>query len=282
MNFLLTAIITMCAIGLVAAIILYFCSKKFAVEEDPRLPIVNELLPGANCGGCGFAGCSGMAAALIKGADNGSIEGLNCPVGGSEVMTKIAEQLGLSISETKQKVAVVRCNGNCEQRQKINDYNGLMQCSAMNACGMGESGCGYGCLGCGDCVSVCQFDAIKIDRETMLPVVDVDKCSGCGNCAKQCPRNIIELRAKRPKNRMIYVSCVNHDKGPIAMTACKNACIGCSKCQKECSFEAITISGNLSYIDDDKCRLCRKCESVCPTHAIIAKNFPPRKTTVEL
>lgn len=277
MNFILSAVIVLGAIALVSAVILYVCSKKFAVKEDPRLGQVLEVLPGANCGGCGFAGCSGLAGALVKAADAGSLEGLACPVGGSEVMGRVADLLGMAIANTDAKVAVVRCNGTCELRQRIVSYDGLRTCTAMNATGAGETGCGFGCLGCGDCVEACQFDAIHISEETGLPVVDEDRCTACGACSKACPRNIIELRKKGIKSRRVYVSCVNKDKGAAAMKACKAACIGCGKCVKECKFEAITVTNNVSYIDADKCRLCKKCVEACPTHAIVAVNFPAPK-----
>lgn len=277
MNFILSAVLVLGAIAFVSAVILYVCSKKFAVKEDPRLGQVVEVLPGANCGGCGFAGCSGLAGALVKAADAGSLEGLMCPVGGSEVMGKVADLLGMAIANTEAKVAVVRCNGTCELRQRIASYDGLRTCTAMHATGAGETGCGFGCLGCGDCVAACQFDAIHINEETGLPEVDEEKCTGCGACSKACPRNVIELRKKGPKGRRVYVRCVNKDKGAAAMKACKAACIGCGKCAKECKFEAITIANNLSYIDPDKCRMCKKCVEACPTHAIIAVNFPAPK-----
>jgi len=126
-------------------------------------------------------------------------------------------------------------------------------------------------------VNACQFDAIHMNPETGLPEVDEDKCTGCGACTKACPRHIIELRKKGPKGRRIYVSCMNKDKGAAAMKACKAACIGCGKCEKECKFEAITISNNLSYIDFNKCRMCKKCVEACPTKAIHAVNFPAPK-----
>lgn len=277
MSFILSAVIVLGCIALVAAVILYVCSKRFAVKEDPRIAQVTEVLPGANCGGCGFPGCSGMADALVKGADAGSLEGLNCPVGGADVMGKVADLLGMAIANSDPMVAVVRCNGTCELRPRIASYDGLKTCTAMNACGAGETGCGFGCLGCGDCVSACQFDAIRINPETGLPEVDEEKCTACGACAKACPRNIIELRKKGPKGRRIFVSCVNKDKGAVAMKACKSACIGCGKCQKECKFEAITIENNLSYIDFTKCRMCKKCVDACPTKAIHAVNFPAPK-----
>lgn len=279
MNFILIAVIVLGGIALIAALVLYACSKRFAVYEDPRIAQVNELLPGANCGGCGFAGCGGMADALVKGADKGSLDGLNCPVGGSDAMGRVANLLGMAIANGEPKVAVVRCNGSCEHRPRIAEYGGMRSCAAMHSCGAGETACGFGCLGCGDCVEACQFGAISINQQTGLPEVDEDKCTACGACVKACPRNIIELRKKGPKGRRVFVSCVNKDKGAVSMKACKVSCIGCGKCMKECQFEAITIESNLSYIDPEKCRLCRKCEKVCPTHAIIAVNFPAPKPT---
>lgn len=273
-SFILTAVIVLGSIALIAAVILYVCSKKFAVKEDPRLPLVTAALPGANCGGCGYPGCSGMADALVKGADAGSIEGLTCPVGGAEVMSKVADLLGMAVAQSDPMVAVVRCNGTCENRQRIAVYDGLMTCAAVNATGAGETACGFGCLGCGDCVAACQFGALRMNEATGLPEVDDERCTACGACVKACPRHIIELRKKGPKNRRVFVSCVNKDKGAAAMKACKAACIGCGKCQKECKFEAITVESNLCYIDFNKCRLCKKCVEACPTKAIHAVNFP--------
>jgi len=281
MDFILIAVMVLGGIGLIAALVLYVCSKKFAVYEDPRIAQVNELLPGANCGGCGFPGCGGMADALVKGADAGSLDGLLCPVGGAETMGRVADLLGMAIANGEPKVAVVRCNGTCELRPRTAEYVGLRTCAAMNACGAGETACGFGCLGCGDCVDACQFDAIHINAETGLPEVDDEKCVACGACVKACPRNIIELRKKGPKNRRVYVRCVNKDKGVVSMKACKVSCIGCSKCVKECAFGAITVTANLSYIDPEKCRLCRKCVKVCPTHAIHETNFPAPKPAPE-
>ncbi len=277
MNFILIAVLVLCGIALVSSVVLYVCSKKFAVHEDPRIGQVTSLLPGANCGGCGYPGCAGMAGAMVKGADAGSLEGLMCPVGGADVMGQVADLLGMAVANSEPKVAVVRCNGTCELRPRIAEYDGLRTCSAMNSCGAGETGCGYGCLGCGDCVKTCSFGAISMNADTGLPEVDEDKCTSCGACVKACPRHIIELRKKGVKGRRVYVRCVNKDKGAAAMKACKAACIGCGKCYKACGFEAITIENNLSYINPDKCRLCRKCVEACPTHAIVAVNFPAPK-----
>ena len=282
MNFILIAVIVLGAIALIAAIVLYAVSKKFAVQEDPRIGQVVELLPGANCGGCGFAGCAGMADALVKGADLGSIDGLMCPVGGADVMGKVADLLGMAVANTDPMVAVVRCNGTCEHRPRIVEYDGMRSCQAVNATCAGETGCGFGCLGCGDCVAACQFGAITMDEETGLPVVDEEKCTACGACAKACPRHIIELRKKGPKGRRVYVQCVNKDKGAVAKKACAVACIGCGKCQKVCNFDAITVENNVAYIDFNKCRMCTKCVDECPTGALVKVNFPVRKPKPEV
>ena len=281
MNFILIAVLVLGAIALIAAVILYVVAKRFAVEEDPRLAKVSALLPQATCGGCGFAGCGGMAAALVKGADEGSIEGLYCPVGGAMVMGQVADLLGMTIANTEPKIAVVRCDGTCEHRPHIATYEGMRTCKAMHATGAGETACGYGCLGCGDCVAACQFGAIHINPETLLPEVDEEKCTGCGACAKACPRDVIELRKKGPKGRRVYVRCVNRDKGPAARKACMAACIACGKCEKVCQFDAISVKDNISYIDYDKCRLCTKCVDECPTGAIVKVNFPVRKPKTE-
>jgi len=277
MNFILTSVIALGAIALISSVVLYLVSKKFAVNEDPRIGTVSELLPGANCGGCGFAGCSGMACALVAGADNGSIEGLRCPVGGGEVMEKIADTLGMAASSSEPLVAVVRCNGTCDNRPRIAEYDGLHTCAAVNSTSAGETECGYGCLGCGDCVGVCQFDAIHMNPETCLPEVDEEKCTSCGACVKACPRNIIELRKKGPDGHRVYVQCVNKDKGAVAKKACSVACIGCGKCEKVCQSDAITIENNLSYIDFNKCSVCTKCVDECPTGAIVKINFTIKK-----
>lgn len=268
--------LTLCALGILAAVILYFVAQKFKVYEDPRIDEVEAILPGANCGGCGFPGCRGMADALVK---NDDISALYCPVGGADVMTKVASYLGKAVAEKEPQVAVVRCSGSCANRPRTNRFDGADSCAVVAALYGGETGCTYGCLGKGDCVNVCNFGAISIDPETGLPVVDEEKCTACGACVKACPKFIIELRKKGPKGRRVFVSCVNQDKGAVARKACKAACIGCGKCVKTCPFGAITLENNLAYIDYTKCRLCRKCVAECPTGAIHEVNFPPRPAT---
>ena len=278
MDLILVAVISLGAIGLISAVILYAASKKFAVYEDPRIGQVAEVLPQANCGGCGYPGCSGFAAACVKA---GSLEGKLCPVGGQPTMEKVAAILRLEATASEPKVAVVRCNGTCANRPRITTYNGVRSCAIAHATYGGETGCSFGCLGCGDCVSACQFDAIHINPETGLPEVDENKCTACGACSKACPRNIIEIRPKGKNNRRVVVMCVNKDKGAVANKACSASCIGCGKCVKVCPFEAITLENNLAYIDPAKCKSCRKCEMECPKGAIHAINFPPRKQKTE-
>lgn len=271
MNIIVASLITLGVIGLVAAIVLYFVAQKFKVEEDPRIDEVESVLPGANCGGCGFPGCHGFADACVK---SPSLDGKLCPVGGQPVMSKIATILGMSVADAKPKVAVVRCNGSCANRPKKNLFDGAKSCRISNQLYAGETGCSFGCLGYGDCVDVCKFDAIKINPNTGLPEVDDDKCTACGACAKICPKRIIELRDKGVKNRRVFVSCVNKDKGAVARKACSAACIGCGLCAKNCPFNAIKVENYLAYIDFNLCRLCRKCVAVCPTGAIHDVNFP--------
>ena len=281
MNVILVAVIALGVLGLVLAAVLFLTAKKFAVEEDPRIAQVTEVLPGANCGGCGFPGCGGFAEACVKAADGGSLEGKLCPVGGQPVMEQVAGILGLTAEAGEQRVAVVRCNGTCANRPRTVQYDGVRTCRIAHNTAGGETGCFYGCLGCGDCVAACPFDAIHMNPETGLPEVDETKCTACGKCTKACPRGIIELRPMGKKGRRMVVRCVNKEKGPVAKKACAAACIGCGKCVKTCEFEAITLENNLAYIDPAKCRLCRKCEEACPQGSILAMNFPPRKPKVE-
>lgn len=265
MNTLIFTILTLCILGIVAAVVLYFVAQKFKVEEDPRIDDVEKMLPGANCGGCGFAGCRAFATAMVE---NDDILNLYCAVGGADCMSRIAGYLGKAAPTKEPLVATVRCGGTCEKRPRTNTYVGASSCAVVSSLYVGETGCSYGCLGYGDCVAVCAFDAIHINPETGLAEVDPDKCTACGACVKACPKGVIELRKKWPKNRAIYVSCVSKDKGAAVMKACKAGCIGCGKCFKVCEFGAITIENNLAFIDSTKCRLCRKCVGECPTGAI--------------
>lgn len=271
---ILSAVLSLGAIGGTAAVILFFVAQKFKVIEDPRIDEVDELLPGANCGGCGYAGCRAFAEALVK---TGDLDNLYCPVGGNELNKQVAPVLGVEAKEKEPEIAVVRCNGTHAHAPKKVEYEGPQSCAFANSLYAGESGCPNGCLGLGDCEVSCDFDAIHINEQTGLPEVVEDKCVACGACIDACPRDIIELRPQGKKSRRIFVSCINTEKGAPAKKNCEVACIGCGKCVKECPFDAITLENNLAYIDPEKCKLCRKCAPVCPTGAILEVNFPPRK-----
>lgn len=269
---------TLSGLGITAAVVLYFVAQKFKVYEDPRIDEVEESLPAANCGGCGLAGCRNFAEACVKAED---FEGLYCPVGGNETMTEVAKILGRDAVEQDPQVAVLLCNGKCDSRPKTNTYDGASTCSITALLYGGDTGCQYGCLSHGDCVQVCNFNALYMDPITGLPVVSDENCTACGACVKECPKGLFELRKRAKKDRKIYVACKNEDKGGIAKKSCSVACIGCSKCFKVCPFEAITMNNNLAYIDSDKCRLCRKCVTECPTNSIIEVGFPPKKQKLE-
>ncbi len=276
---ILITIISLSLLALISAVILYFVAQKFKVHEDPRIDEIQAVLPAANCGGCGFAGCRNFAEALVN-AD--TFEGLNCPVGGAEVMDIAAKILGKEALVVDPLVAILLCNGTPEYRPRTSKYDGASDCRISHNLYIGETDCSYGCLGNGDCVRACSFDAMYMDTATELPVIIDDKCVACGACMKACPRNLIELRKKAKKDRKIYVACSNCDKGGPARKACKLACIACNKCFKVCEFGAIAIENNLAYIDAKKCTFCRKCVTECPTNSIIELNFPPRKPKVEV
>ncbi len=274
MNLIVLSLIILGAVGALSSIILFFVAKKFEVYEDPRINDVEAALPSANCGGCGFPGCRAFAEACVKAS---TMEGLNCPVGGAPTMEVVAGILGREAVITAPTVAVVRCGGTCEHRPRMNEYDGVKHCFIAHNLYSGETGCSWGCLGLGDCEVACEFDAIHVNPVTKIPEVDEDKCTSCGACVTACPKLLIELRKKGPKSRRIYVDCRNQDKGHITRKSCDVGCIGCGKCEKVCPHEAITITNNLAFIHDDKCKLCRKCVEVCPTNSIKELNFPPRK-----
>ncbi len=268
---IIQTIVILTGLGLLLSLVLFLVAKKFKVEEDPRIDEVEKTMPGANCGGCGYAGCRAFADAAVKA---GNLDNNFCPVGGNEVMKKVAAILGYEVKEKAPMVSVVRCNGTCENRPKINTYDGALSCRVKASLYAGDTACAYGCLGCGDCVSACTFGAIVMNPLTGLPVVDESKCTACGACVKACPKGIIELRNKGPRSMRMYVSCMNKDKGAVAKKECLAACIGCGICAKTCTHDAIVVENNLAYIDFNKCKLCRECEAMCPTGAIHGVNFP--------
>ena len=225
-----------------------------------------------------YAGCRNFAEALVK-SDN--FDDLFCPVGGNETMQIVAGILGKVAVEQDPLVAVLRCNGACEFRPKTNQYDGATTCAIESALYGGDTGCSYGCLGHGDCVEVCKFDALYMNPVTGLPVVNDANCTACGACVEACPKDLFELRKRAKKDRKIYVACMNEDKGGFAKKSCSVACIGCVKCFKVCPYDAITMNNNLAFIDSEKCKLCRKCVPECPTNSILEIGFPPPRKIKE-
>jgi Na+-translocating ferredoxin:NAD+ oxidoreductase RNF subunit RnfB len=271
---ILYTIISLTAIGIVAAVVIYFVSKKFEVQEDSRIGAVEQVLPNTNCGGCGQPGCHAFALAVIKAGD---LSSLHCPVGGNAVMKQVADILGIKAVEKDPYIAVVRCSGSFEYRKKTNIYDGTESCKIAASLYSGDTGCAYGCLGMGDCVEVCDFEAMYMDEKTGLPVIIEDKCTACNACVKECPKDILELWPKGKKNQRVYVACLNEEKGSTARKECAVACSGCSKCFEACRYDAITMENNLAVIDPEKCKLCMECVDTCDVHNIITVNVTPEK-----
>ncbi len=253
---ILIATLVVAAVGLFIGIFLGVAGKKFAVEVDEKEVAVREALPGNNCGGCGFPGCDGLAAAIAKG--EAPVNG--CPVGGDAVGKVIAGIMGQEVVETARQVAYVKCTGTCDKTRNNYAYTGVENCEMMTFVpGGGAKACDYGCLGFGSCVQVCPFDAIHIVNG--VAVVDKENCKACGKCVAKCPKHLIELV---PYEQMVFVGCSSHAKGKAVTAACDVGCIGCKKCEKTCENGAITVTDFCAHIDYDKCTGCGACQEVCP------------------
>ena len=263
MNPIVIAILLIAAMGLIGAILLVVASKAFYVTEDERVKEVELVLPGANCGGCGFAGCSAYAKAIVDGAPVNL-----CSAGGAAAAEKIATIMGVDVGATTSYKALVACQGNSEHTHRRFDYMGVPTCQACNLLYNGHRSCPFGCLGYGDCVKACPFDAIHVVEG--IAKVDPEKCTGCGACKNVCPKRIIFLYESKKKP---VVMCSNHKKGVDTRRDCTAGCIGCHKCEKDCPVQAIVIRDNVARIDYDKCIGCHKCVKSCPVHAIA---LPPQ------
>jgi len=263
--------LAMGAIGLFLGILLAFASKIFAVEKDERAEAITEVLPGANCGSCGYAGCSAYAAAISsKGAKINA-----CSPGGQQVADAIAEIMGVQAEAVEEKCAVVLCHGETETATDKYIYEGIEDCSLEATLqGGGHKACAYGCLGFGSCAEVCQNNAIKI--ENGIAVVDYDKCGGCGECEQACPKKLIKIVKKSTK---YIVKCSSCDKGADMKAKCSVGCIGCKICEKNCPVQAITVENNHAVIDYDKCIGCGICAEKCPKKIII--ELHPEEKKVE-
>ena len=246
-------------IGLIASIVLVIASKFMAVKVDQKQIDLREALPGANCGACGFAGCDEYAAKLAAGEAQPNL----CVPGGAGVAQKLGEILGVDVGDVESLCAVVQCNGCIGATDTVMDYQGPKSCSACKTFFQGSGACKYGCMGYGDCVAACQYNAIQV----LDGVAKVDRslCVGCGMCAKACPNGLI---AMVPISKTVAVCCSNKEKGAIARKVCKNSCIGCKKCERNCPSNAIHVVDNLARIDYSLCTNCNTCVEQCPTGAI--------------
>ena len=252
-------VIVLGILGLVFGAFLGVAAKAFRVDKDERIDQVAEYLAGANCGGCGYAGCAAFAEAVVKGEASPDA----CPSTKKENIQKIAEILGIAVADKEKFIAKVKCSGTCDKAAVKHVYDGVFDCVAALRYGGGEKACAYGCMGYGSCVSVCNFDAIHI--ENGIAKVDKDKCTGCGMCASICPKKIINMV---PEVQRTFVLCSSKEKGAALKDVCQAGCIGCKICEKNCPKEAITVVNNLAVIDYDKCINCGICATKCPKGVI--------------
>ncbi len=262
MSPILSALALVAAIGFAASILLSLVSHFFAVEKDETEAKIRDMLPGVNCGACGYKGCNDYAKQLALGNAAPNL----CIPGGADLAASLADFCGTAAADVDVKVAVVHCNGTCETTKTQFTYEGIASCRAAAAVYGGASACKFGCLGYGDCADVCPADAVCILDG--IARIDTVRCIGCGKCAEACPKSIISVI---PESATTAVLCSSRDKGADARRVCSSSCIGCKKCEKICEAGAIKVDGNLAAIDYSLCNGCGKCAEACPTHAIVSK-----------
>lgn len=261
---ILTAFLVVAGVGLVLGVLLALFTHFFGIEDDPKVKAVRGALPGANCGACGFKGCDDYAKAVAEGRAAPNL----CIPGGADTVAALSEILGVEAEAAAAKVAFVHCNGVCGATSPKAVYDGMQTCQANSMVFGGAGSCIYGCIGCGDCVSVCPADAICI--RDGIAHIDPRACIGCGACAKGCPKNVISML---PKDAAVANFCSNKEKGADARKNCKNACIGCKKCEKTCPNGAITVIDNNAIVNYEKCTHCGACAEACPTKCLKAVDF---------
>lgn len=253
------AAVTFAVLGGAIGLLLALASKAFAVPVDERAEKITEVLPGANCGGCGYSGCAALAEAISKGeAKPGA-----CTVGGDEVARKTAEIMGIKAEKSVRMRAQVMCSGTPSVAKKKYDYDGIKDCTAAVQLGGGSKLCPNGCIGLGTCASKCPFGAIKV--KDGVASVDYNKCKGCGVCVASCPKHIIKLV---PFESKVWVGCMSVDKGAVTRSYCDVGCISCKLCEKTCKYGAISVNGFVASIDYDKCVGCGECAAKCPRKII--------------
>ncbi len=255
---------TLFGLAVILTYVLGWANKAFHVETDPRVEAINEVLPGANCGGCGYIGCGEYAEAVAAGQEDVT----KCIVGGGSVTEEVAEIMGVEVGASLPYRAVVHCGANYPDRLQRHEYRGEKTCAAANLVA-GVQGCTYGCLGFGDCTRACNFDAIHVIDG--LATVDYVKCVGCGACGNVCPRNIITITPFKSE-RILVVDCSNKDTGKEVMAVCKVGCIGCGACAR--LSDLFSLTDGLSTIDYDKyepeCSLevLKACDK-CPRNRLV-------------
>ncbi len=258
---IVTATVVVGAVGIFVGLFLGVAGIKFKVEVDEKEEAVLAALPGNNCGGCGYAGCSGLAAAIVK--NEAPVNA--CPVGGEAVGKTIASIMGVEAASSVRKVAFVACQGDCDHAHRNYEYYGVEDCRMMSFVpDGGPKTCNSGCLGFGTCAKVCPFDAIHVVNG--VAVVDKDACKACGKCLEVCPKKLISLI---PYTAKYAVACSSVDKGPVTMKACSTGCIGCGICVRNCPNEAVSVTDFNATIDQEKCVSCGVCHEKCPKKAIV-------------
>lgn len=258
MTAILISVLVLGALGLGFGILLMLANKAFEMPSDPTRDAVREALPGANCGGCGFAGCDALADAIAAGTAPVSA----CPVGGANCANAIAKILGLeALPDQVRNVATVVCQGSKDRCRDKFEYHGIQDCVAAATINNGNRSCKYACLGLGTCVRACKFDAIHIDEATGIAKVDPEKCTSCGACVRACPKEVLSLQ---PETLPVRLLCRAAEEGKVVSDNCKIGCVGCSMCMDACKFGAITMVNNLPVIDLSKCVGCMMCAEVCP------------------
>ncbi len=264
MNSILLTVLLVGSIGLAGSVVLVIASKKLAVEEDERLAGILEILPGANCGSCGYPGCEGYAKAMLDGAPVNS-----CGPGGPEAAAKLSALLGVDAGEVVVKRAIVACRGTADRvvLQERSVYHGAHSCRTYATMPHLSSGCTDGCIGYGDCMEACPYGAITLNKN-QVAVVDPAVCIGCGLCTTICPRHLISLVEKSDVAEVSFVLCHNTLTGKRAKDACANTCLGCRRCVKVCPQHCIEVVDNVAHIDISKCVGCKVCMGVCPEGAI--------------
>lgn len=260
---ILKAVLWFSLLGLAFGVLLAIASKVFYVKTDERVEKMKEILPGANCGGCGYAGCSAYAEAVAKGEAKIGL----CNAGGAKVASFMEEVMGVKAENTVKMRAIVACMGDNANTKKKYIYNGASDCVSAFSMSGGDRECQFGCIGLGSCASVCRFGAIIL--ENGKATVIREKCTGCGACIRICPKKIIKLI---PYDAKYTVLCSSLDKGNITRAYCNVGCIGCHMCEKQCEVGAVVVDGALAHIDPDKCVGCGKCASKCPRKIIILTN----------